>query len=130
MTSSLPISRFGLLHRIPAQPTDREPGTMPPELTEPSDEFEEQELFVPADIDQHSGSESPEESRGEYFARHSPRDHHQSSETETEHIAHGRDAEVHTPTPGSHGRPYGIPSPTPTRAVSGSFMNGDSATQS
>ncbi|KDQ62552.1 hypothetical protein JAAARDRAFT_54481 [Jaapia argillacea MUCL 33604] len=41
---------FGLLHRIPAQPSDREPGSTPPELQQGSDEFEEQELFVPADV--------------------------------------------------------------------------------
>ncbi|KAI0789627.1 GRASP55/65 PDZ-like domain-containing protein [Abortiporus biennis] len=40
---------FGLLHRIPPLPEDREPGSIPPELLEPPDEFEEQQLFVPAD---------------------------------------------------------------------------------
>ncbi|KAF5360547.1 hypothetical protein D9756_004789 [Leucocoprinus leucothites] len=39
---------FGLLHRIPPQPSDKIPGSVPPELQE---EFEEQELFVPADIE-------------------------------------------------------------------------------
>ncbi|KAF8895439.1 GRASP55/65 PDZ-like domain-containing protein [Infundibulicybe gibba] len=40
---------FGLLHRIPAQPTNRVPGATPPELQENLDEYQEEELFVPAD---------------------------------------------------------------------------------
>ncbi|KAF7346161.1 Golgi reassembly stacking protein 2 [Mycena sanguinolenta] len=39
---------YGLLHRIPPQPAERS-GT-PPELHDMTDEYEEQELFVPADI--------------------------------------------------------------------------------
>jgi hypothetical protein len=39
---------FGLLHRIPPIPADRQPGALPPELRD-SAEFEEQELYVPAD---------------------------------------------------------------------------------
>ncbi|KAH9926079.1 GRASP55/65 PDZ-like domain-containing protein [Amylocystis lapponica] len=39
---------FGLLHRIPPLPADREPGSMPPELQD-LDEYEAQQLFVPAD---------------------------------------------------------------------------------
>ncbi|TFK52199.1 hypothetical protein OE88DRAFT_1657310 [Heliocybe sulcata] len=41
---------FGLLHRIPAQPADREPGSIPPELREDDEDFEEQTLFVPAEV--------------------------------------------------------------------------------
>ncbi|KAJ3565023.1 hypothetical protein NP233_g7908 [Leucocoprinus birnbaumii] len=41
---------FGLLHRIPPQPLDKVPGSIPLELQE---DFEEQELFVPADIETH-----------------------------------------------------------------------------
>ncbi|KAK2465200.1 hypothetical protein APHAL10511_002554 [Amanita phalloides] len=37
---------YGLLHRIPPQPEDRVPGTIPPEL----EESEHHELFIPADI--------------------------------------------------------------------------------
>ncbi|KAJ8519002.1 hypothetical protein ONZ45_g3997 [Pleurotus djamor] len=44
---------FGLLHRIPPQPTDRAPGTIPAELQESTDDYEEQALFVPADSDIH-----------------------------------------------------------------------------
>ncbi|KAG5646533.1 hypothetical protein DXG03_003300 [Asterophora parasitica] len=40
---------FGLLHRIPPQPEDRLPGSTPIELQETTEEYEEQELFVPAD---------------------------------------------------------------------------------
>lgn len=46
------ISSFGLLHRIPPPPGDRELGTVPPELFENPEEFEEQQLFVPADFSQ------------------------------------------------------------------------------
>lgn len=42
---------FGLLHRIPPQPIDKVPGSVPPELQE---EFEESELFVPADAESHA----------------------------------------------------------------------------
>lgn len=42
--------RFGLLHRIPPQPEDRLPGSTPVELQEAAEEYEEQELFVPADV--------------------------------------------------------------------------------
>lgn len=41
--------RFGLLHRIPPIPENREPGALPAELVE-HEEFEEQQLFVPADL--------------------------------------------------------------------------------
>lgn len=39
---------FGLLHRIPPQPEDRVPGTIPAELQD-EDAYIDQELFVPAD---------------------------------------------------------------------------------
>ncbi len=39
---------FGLLHRIPPLPDDRQPGTLPSELQD-STGFEEQMLYVPAD---------------------------------------------------------------------------------
>ena len=42
------LHRFGLLHRIPPIPNDRQPGALPPELSEPT-ELEEQTLYVPAD---------------------------------------------------------------------------------
>ncbi|KAF8636010.1 hypothetical protein AX15_000171 [Amanita polypyramis BW_CC] len=37
---------YGLLHRIPRQPEDRVPGTIPPELSE----SDNHELFIPADV--------------------------------------------------------------------------------
>lgn len=46
----LSIVSFGLLHRIPAIPEGRQPGSIPEELLEPPDEYEEQQLFVPADV--------------------------------------------------------------------------------
>ncbi|KAI0771135.1 GRASP55/65 PDZ-like domain-containing protein [Trametes elegans] len=50
---------FGLLHRIPPLPADREPGAIPPELAQDvEEEYEEQQLIVPADF---AGTETPEE---------------------------------------------------------------------
>ena len=49
---------FGLLHRIPPIPEDREPGAVPLELTE-HPEYEEHQLFVPADLTE--GIETPEQ---------------------------------------------------------------------
>ncbi|TFY72839.1 hypothetical protein EVG20_g170 [Dentipellis fragilis] len=40
---------FGLLHRIPPITEDRQPGSLPEELHEGANDFEEQTLFVPAD---------------------------------------------------------------------------------
>jgi len=128
---------FGLIHRIPAQPSDRQPGTIPPELSEPepADEYEEQQLFVPADTDRRE-LDSPEAKRREFFAPRFLHEHNQSSDTETENHTRGREVEVHTPTPQSHGRlsylgtGQAMRSPTPTRAASGSFTNGDSAPHS
>ena len=53
-------SSFGLLHRIPPIPEDREPGAVPVELTQPAEEYEEHQLFVPADIAP-DGLETPEQ---------------------------------------------------------------------
>jgi len=122
---------FGLLHRIPAQPADRQPGSIPSELNEPASEYQEQELFVPADVSRRE-IETPQATRQEYFTHD-----HSSSDTEIKDHLHEREFGVHTPTPYSGGRPFhlgGQPrsmiSPTPTRAASASFMNGDSATHS
>lgn len=51
--------RFGLLHRIPPLPENREPGSLPAELSEEAEGYEEQELFVPADLT--NGVETPEQ---------------------------------------------------------------------
>ncbi|KAI0338893.1 hypothetical protein BDW22DRAFT_1432110 [Trametopsis cervina] len=50
---------FGRLHRIPPIPEHREAGAIPPELAEPEEEYEEQQLFVPADLTE--GIETPEQ---------------------------------------------------------------------
>ncbi|KAI0662295.1 GRASP55/65 PDZ-like domain-containing protein [Cubamyces menziesii] len=50
---------FGLLHRIPPLPADREPGAIPPELAQDEEDYEEQQLFVPADLP--GAAETPEE---------------------------------------------------------------------
>ncbi|CAA7261387.1 unnamed protein product [Cyclocybe aegerita] len=55
---------FGLLHRIPPQPEDRVPGTMPPELQDQGGDYETQDLFIPADVgQQHTPSEPAERRR-------------------------------------------------------------------
>ena len=63
------IVSFGLLHRIPPQPEDRVPGTLPAELEEEAEEYEDQDLFVPADTelqeDHHSSSQIAEWRRRE-----------------------------------------------------------------
>ena len=46
--SSYSLRSFGLLHRIPPIPDDRQPGTLPSELQD-STEVEEHTLYVPAD---------------------------------------------------------------------------------
>ncbi|KZP31518.1 hypothetical protein FIBSPDRAFT_945044 [Athelia psychrophila] len=127
---------FGLIHRIPAQQSDRQPGTTPPELSQLNQEYEKQDLFVPADAHNHDdhdhdhrhGSLSPSGARG-YIPPRSPGERRQSSETVTGQAA---DVPVHTPTPHNHagqfdGHSHSARSPTPTRISSGSFTNGDSA---
>ena len=52
------LASFGLLHRIPPQPEDRVPGTIPVELQEQVDEYESQDLFVPADVESQEGHHS------------------------------------------------------------------------
>ncbi|RXW24489.1 hypothetical protein EST38_g1384 [Candolleomyces aberdarensis] len=47
------IFGFGLLHRIPPQPEDRIPGSIPPELQEEDEGgYEQHQLFVPADSEE------------------------------------------------------------------------------
>lgn len=54
------IVSFGLLHRIPPQPEDRVPGTVPAELEEQAEEeYEDQDLFVPADTELQEVHHSP-----------------------------------------------------------------------
>jgi len=124
---------FGLLHRIPAQPADRPPGSIPPELSEPLHEYEEHELFVPADVNHRELETTQQES----FIPRISHERRPSSDTETENHIHEREAGVHTPTPHGHvrssflsGQPRSMSSPTPTRAASASFMNGDSTSHS
>ena len=47
------------MHRIPPQPEDRVPGTVPAELEEHAEEYEDQELFVPADTESQEVHHSP-----------------------------------------------------------------------
>lgn len=48
--ANMHVVSFGLLHRIPPIPENREPGAVPLELMEQTEEYEDQELFVPADL--------------------------------------------------------------------------------
>ena len=64
-----PPSSFGLLHRIPPIPEDREPGAVPVELTQPAEEYEEHQLFVPADIAP-DGLETPEQAEERMRVEH------------------------------------------------------------
>ena len=47
------------MHRIPPQPEDRIPGSVPAELEEQAEEYEDQDLFVPADTDLQENHQSP-----------------------------------------------------------------------
>lgn len=47
------------MHRIPPQPEDRVPGTVPAELEEQAEEYEDQDLFVPADTELQEDNHSP-----------------------------------------------------------------------
>lgn len=52
---------FGLLHRIPPLPENRQPGALPLELTEAQDDHGDHHVFVPADVT--DGMETPEQAR-------------------------------------------------------------------
>jgi hypothetical protein len=71
------VLSFGLLHRIPPPPEDREPGTIPPELYEGAEEFEEQQLFVPAEVPQPVPvSEDDQEWNQSFHSVHSGHSHY------------------------------------------------------
>lgn len=74
------IHSFGLLHRIPPQPTDRLPGSTPPELRDAADEYEQQALFVPADSGVHEVYEDqnagPWQHRDDHSRMHQTNSHH------------------------------------------------------
>lgn len=144
---------FGLLHRIPPPPGDREPGTVPPELFENPDEFEEQQLFVPADISQrgeqyngwsqnfHSLEEEFEEN---YFPTHNghnghagsddDEDGHHSRDHDHKHGNHEYDIHSrHEPSSfrtSSSNRPRVMTPTGDVRNGNGSSTNGDSRLQS
>jgi hypothetical protein len=154
--TSLVIS-FGLLHRIPAQPHDRAPGTLPAELQEQGDEYDNQHLFVPADVEvdgtRHSSSQLAEwrqqeqdQWNREVLARSS---HTQLTQIASEGAVHDHHHTPHSPLPRSYGSSQNINSssngtqnsnrllsttdsstPTRTRSPLGNSMNGDSSTQS
>lgn len=103
--------RFGLLHRIPPLPENREPGALPLELSEPSEEYDEQQVFVPADVA--DGMETPEHAqermrweqeeyeRAQYATSYAQHAHNQSSPS----AAYDPSPERESPAPPS--RPSG-----------------------
>ncbi|CCM02466.1 uncharacterized protein FIBRA_04565 [Fibroporia radiculosa] len=94
---------FGLLHRIPPLPPDREPGSIPPELLEDVDEYEEQQLFVPADY--HGESEYTEHSEDDWQHEEWMRQSYASSYDRDPSIeissaySSGRELETEQPSP-------------------------------
>ncbi|KAH8104843.1 GRASP55/65 PDZ-like domain-containing protein [Cristinia sonorae] len=78
---------FGLLHRIPPLPENREPGSIPPELLESAEEYEDQQLFVPADETPEQAQErmrwEHEEWERENYARNYVHDESESAANHT-----------------------------------------------
>lgn len=125
---------FGLLHRIPPPPGDRELGIVPPELFENPEEFEDQQLFVPADFSQ---SEEQYNGWGKNF--HTLEEEGELEESDTlepnEHDGHAHDYDhghgPHAVTPFRLGSStHHAMTPTQTRPGvrngSGTYTNGDS----
>ena len=149
------IISFGLLHRIPAQPEDRAPGTLPAELQEQGDEYGGQDLFVPADVEIGGGQHSPsqlaewrqqeqEQWNREVLARssHTQPTHTSSSGAGHNHQAHDPFLRSHPTAQTVNSRPSGtqdsmrfssttdFSTPTPTRNSLSNSVNGDLSTQS
>uniref|UniRef100_A0A8H7XQW1 PDZ GRASP-type domain-containing protein n=1 Tax=Psilocybe cubensis TaxID=181762 RepID=A0A8H7XQW1_PSICU len=84
---------FGLLHRIPPQPEDRVPGTIPPELQEMGDEYGHQDLFVPADIDesQHTQGRIANRQHNSWYQDSIPKSNDAHGETRAVHKQHSHD---------------------------------------
>ncbi|PPR05363.1 hypothetical protein CVT24_007977 [Panaeolus cyanescens] len=74
---------FGLLHRIPPQPEDKVPGSIPPELQDEEDQYDTPELFVPAD----SGHSYPR-----HEDVHSNHSHSHDHEDHSSHHGHSHTA--------------------------------------
>ncbi len=72
---------FGLLHRIPPQPEDRVPGTIPAELQD-QDAYTDQEIFVPADT---HGREQPIRHSYDRFSEVSGKNSQRASPGATNH---------------------------------------------
>ncbi|KAG2010073.1 golgi reassembly stacking protein 2 [Coprinopsis cinerea AmutBmut pab1-1] len=114
------IFGFGLLHRIPPQPEGRVPGSVPPELLEVDEaEYEEQSLFVPADLqaDQHDDHSALG------YDGHGPR----PSES---YPTQGSQGSYRYPdtrnVPSNHSSPPRAPIPTRPGASYGQLVNGSS----
>ena len=148
---------FGLLHRIPSQPVDRLPGTTPIELQQAVEEYEEQELFVPADVNSephfsphqlaswrqqeqeqwHRETAAAQSLYGPTQPRVTPSSRTQG-DFRHDHLPHNPNHDydhAHDFEGGHSGderTPYRTPRPidgslTPTRIPAGPFVNGDSS---
>ena len=122
--------RFGLLHRIPPPPSDRSLGEQDPS------EYEEQALFVPADLNQQQGIESVQ--REVYDSRthsHGQPRHSGPNNDQTDYGDERSQDERNPlhPTPTSRlefSRTESLSTNAVTAPGTHSFMNGDSTPQS
>jgi hypothetical protein len=111
------MHRFGLLHRIPPQPSERQQGEMPLELQGP-EEFEEQELFVPADFHQQQ-----EEEEAQHWSHGShTHDHYDSGHDRNEHSAPHQTLTPHSGSPRTSSWDDSVAS----SSMTSSLLNGDS----
>jgi hypothetical protein len=95
----VPTFSFGLLHRIPPPPEDREPGTIPPELFEGAEDFEEQQLFVPAEVPQPvpvSDDDDYQEWNQSFHSVHSSHSNPKNHNDPLKHSLHGNSHRGHT----------------------------------
>ncbi|OAX42124.1 hypothetical protein K503DRAFT_711204 [Rhizopogon vinicolor AM-OR11-026] len=131
---------YGLLHRIPSQPADRQSGATLSELQESHSDLEDQQLFVPADVSQ--GSHALAEDRNHPFTSYQrpndiahPRPTHYSEAAQTRRATDNalrRDSTSTASRPGTPRRSVNTPGPSSqTTTVGrslGSPLNGTGST--
>lgn len=140
MAARLPFVSFGLLHRIPPQPEDREPGTLPAELQteDDGDEYGTQELFVPADVETEEGlhsssqlSEWRKQEQEQWNREIQARSMHSASQPTPLDDTPKRSSSSHSlpraNTPGRSPPINGRSTPTRTQSPLGNLMNGNSS---
>ncbi|KAG0704270.1 GRASP55/65 PDZ-like domain-containing protein [Suillus ampliporus] len=133
---------FGLLHRIPSQTADRTSGATLSDLQDSHNDFEDQQLFVPADISQGSRSFGVEDRSRPSFAHYQrpsdiahPRPTHYNEATQARRPHDNglrRDSASTSSRPGTPRRSINTPGPTsqtpPVGRSFGSALNGTGAT--